>query len=317
MQILFFYLGSSKINFNFQILNFQLTSISHFCGYIYPKTLFSNTNEVYMYNKNPQFLNVLTIGEISFKGEAFKSKSKLYNIATSISIKNLYLDIIDYNINYILQFFNIKSIYIKLESIFQFYKFKQHLSYIKNINFDFNISTINLSFDFDYIYGLYQHVNYIIKKLDNKYEFNHIDDPLYNINKLIVVSRVTSHQNISCKNNKLGSSYNINTNIKKSKNKISSDDIIKFSRIYNYKYSKLKININFRIKNVILNYIILSDKIQDCYSVNNEEISLSNECVLIQIGIKSIGLEYSNSKKIKLQSILSSSTNSINNENKI
>ncbi|OUM70268.1 hypothetical protein PIROE2DRAFT_56942 [Piromyces sp. E2] len=320
IQIFFFHLRTAKINYNFQILNFQLTSVSHFCGYrpLSKSSLTSSsTDDMYAYNQKPQFLNVITIGEISFKGEAYKSKSKLYNIVTSISLKNLYLDIIDYNINFIVQFFNIKSIYIKLEAIFQFYKFKQHLSYMKNINFDFNISTINLNFDFDYSYGLFQHFNYVIKKLDNKYQFNHDDDPLFNINKLIVVSRATSLQDLSNKNNKLGSNFNIdNSSIynEKSKNKNSLNDIINLTSKYNKKLSKLKININFTIKNIILNYIILSEKIQNYYSINNAFISLPNECILIQFGIKNAGIEYSNSKKIKLQSILSSSTVSVNSD---
>jgi len=323
IQIFFFYLKSTKINYNFQILNFQLTSVSHFCGYRHPsKTSLTPTgvDEMYVYNQNPQFLNVITIGEISFKGEAYKSKSKLYNIVTSISLKNLYLDIIDYNVNYTIQFFNIKSIYTKLEGIFQFYKFKQHLSYMKNINFDFNISTINLNFDFDYSYGLYQHLNYIIKKLDNKYQFNHNDDPLFNINKLIVVSRATSLQDLSNKdNNKISSNYsinNINNYKSKPKNKNSLNDILTLVSKYNKKFSKLKININFGIKNIILNYIILSEKIQNYYSINNSLKSLPDECILIQFGIRNVGLEYSNSKKIKLQSILSSSTVSMNSDKK-
>jgi len=313
-QIFFFHLKNARINYHFQILNFQLISISHFCN-----NMNNFSIDDYKYNPNPQFLNIITIGEISFKGEAFKSKSKLYNAVTSLSLKNIYLDMIDYEEKHIIQFFNIKSIAIKFEAIFQFYKYKQHLSYIKNINFDFLISNIYLTFNFDYANGLFQHINYILKNINNKHHFNNEEDPLYNVNKLISVSRIASLENISKYDiNKINYRRSVNklsTNIKKKKKKTSLNDTVKvISKAYT-KFSKLKININFSIKNVALNYIILSEKIQDYYSVNNSILSLSNECILIQFNIKNISMEYSNSKKIKLQSILSSSSTSVNSNN--
>jgi len=227
---------------------------------------------------------------------------------------------IDYEEKHIIQFFNIKSITIKLEAIFQFYKYKQHLSYIKNINFDFIISTINSTFNFDYANGLIQHINYILKNINNKHRFNNEEDPLYNINKLIPVSRMASLEDIS--RSGINKAYyrrsidKLSTNIKKRKKKTSFNDTVKaISKVY-YKFSKLKININFGIKNIVLNYIILSEKMQDYYSVNNSILSLPNECILMQFGINNISMDYSNSKKIKLQSILSSSTTSVNSNNK-
>jgi len=294
VQIFFFHLKGARISYHFQILNLQITSASHFCSNKSNSDGSLSFIDKYQYNSYPQFLNVITIGEISFKGEAFKNKSKLYNVVTSLSLKNLYLDMIDYETKFILQFFNIKSIVVKLEAIFQFYKYKQHLSYIKNVNFDFMVSTINLTSNLDYAYGLYQHINYILNNVSNKYSFNNKDDPFYDINRLVSVSRLASLEDLS-KNgdsnmNHRRSTINLTRNINKPKEKTSLKDTIQIiSKSYN-KFSKLKVNINFGIKNIMFNCIVLSEKIKDYYSVNNLNPSLPNECILLQFGIKNISM---------------------------
>ncbi|ORX87977.1 hypothetical protein BCR32DRAFT_263844 [Anaeromyces robustus] len=319
VQIFFFYLNNGRLNFNFQILNFQLISHSYVNNNIDMELSSIDFNNKYLFNRKPHFINVITVGEILIRGEALKSKSKLYNIITSVSLKNLYLDIIDYDSKYIIQFLNIKLITLKLESIIQFYKYKQHLSYMKTINFDFNIFTINLTSDFDYTYGLCQHINFLIQNINNKHKYKYNEDPFYNINKLLLVSREISLHDLSTSTESIRSSnysFNINKVKNKSKNKNSLYDTIKLISVSTRKFSKLKVNINFQIKNIMLNYIILSEKIHDHYSIKNTNISLPNECILLQLRINTIHVEFCNAKKVKLQNILNSSTSSLNNYQK-
>jgi len=329
VQIFLFYIKNTKVIFNFEILNFQIISTSYFCGtnmHSYTNNSNTSLNNEFIFNQDPQYLNVLTIGEIALKGEAFKSKSKLYNVITSITLKNTYFDIIDYNSRSIMQFLNIKSIFTKLEAIIQFFKYKQHLRYIKNINFDVEISKINVTSDFDYTVGLCQHIIFIMNNINNKHHYKYSDDPLYNINKLLMVSKSLSTENLmnSYIGNINSSNFSINDDMKpinkttnsfKKKNNTVYNTIKILSNL-NKKLSKLKIKFNFEIKDFIVNYIILSDKIHDYYYINDPELTLPNECILIQFGIKKIKAEYSNCNKIKFQNILSSSLNSLNSENK-
>ncbi|KAL6592564.1 hypothetical protein U3516DRAFT_649360 [Neocallimastix sp. 'constans'] len=330
VQIFLFYLKNARVMFNFEILNFQLISTSYYCGTnMYSNSnLNSNTNlnNKIFYNQDPQFVNVITIGEISFKGDSFKSKPKLYNIVTSFSLKSIYIDIIDYNSKYMVQFLNIKSIFTKLEAIIQFYKYKQHLSYMKNLNFDFEISTINITSDFDFSIGLYQHINYVINNISNKHRYKSSDDPLYNINKLLIASRAISKEDLtnSYVEDLKNSNYYLNddaesikksssNSLKKKKNRSLNDTIKKLSKLN--KYSKLKVKFNFGIKDILFNYVSLSDTIREYYYINDSKLSFPNECIVIQFGIKNITAEYSNCNNIKFQNILRSSMNSLNSDN--